>query len=342
MAEHRYILSAGHRNTNRGGATDEINWTFPSCKALKAAIEARGGKAFIIQEVDGGGDGTFFVSGGRQACAERCVSVAAEHGPFDAYISSHYNGGRSPGFHAIFPDGWGGSGDTKTHNPKDVRLCRAIRDRVKATNTVGMLSWTKDSPGVMSEHESGAVSGIEGRRLGEMVGTHGFRSSTARVIIEAGSIDVARERAFITDRHWVRHVYAEAVVDALEDIFGPFPERRPVDPDEENFAKPMPRPVLTQFKDRAEADVPAAIKDGDDWYFWIGREVTVTKQTKRMQFADDDAPTVGPDLMPATSDDPGDQFFAAWGGIAKNGRPFAHTFWETRVWLDDTDFGMSD
>ena len=46
MAEHRYILSAGHRNTNRGGATDEINWTFPSCKALKEAFEARGGKAF--------------------------------------------------------------------------------------------------------------------------------------------------------------------------------------------------------------------------------------------------------------------------------------------------------
>ena len=338
MANHRYILSAGHRNTNKGGAREEITWTYPSCKAIKAAIEARGGRAWIIQEEDGDDDPTFFKNGGLQQAAKHCVNIASRHGPFDAYISSHYNGGRAPGFHSIHPDARSGV-DTKANNPKDVDLCRAIRDRVKATNTVGVLGWTSDSPGVMSEKETGV--GSQGHRLGEMVGTQGFRDSTARVIIEAGSIDVARERAFINDKHWVRNVYAEAVVDALADVFGAFPQGRPPAPDK-GVAPRRPLPVLTQYKDRVEADVPAVIKVGDDWYFWIGRVVRVTKQTRRMQFASDDAPSVGPDLMPATADEPADEFFAAWGALAENGRPFTHTFFDSRIWLDDTDFGISD
>jgi hypothetical protein len=341
MPNHRYILSAGHHNTQRGGASGEFEWTYPSCKALKAAIEARGGQAWIIQEEDGDSDPTMFTNGGRQAAAAACVDLASEHGPFDAYISSHYNGGRSPGFHAIHPDGWH-EPDRKKDNPKDVQLCRAIRDRVKATNTVGLISWTADSPGVMSERESGAVDHTEPKRLGEMVGTFGFRNTTARVIIEAGSIDVARERAFINDKNWVRNVYAEAVVDALEDVFGAFPQARiPVHTDV-GVVAPKPRPRLTQYRDRDEANIPAAIQDDGQWYFWIGHVVRVTKQTRRMQFADDDAPSVGPDLMPATADAPADEFFAAWGGIAPNGRPFVHTFFDSRIWLEDTDFGVSD
>lgn len=334
MADHRYILSAGHRNTDRGGASGEIEWTYPSCKALKQAIEARGGQAVIIQEEDGDDDPSFFRNGGLQSAAKKCVGLADMNGPFNAYISSHYNGGASPGFHAIFPDGK--DGDSKDDNPKDVKLCRAIRDRVKATNTVAMLSWTADSPGVMSERETGV--GARGFRLGEFVGSRGFRDTTVRVVIEAGSIDVARERVFINDRDWVRNVYAEAIVDALEDVFGAFPEKK-VDVTE-GFAKPKPRPALTQYRDRDEVSIPAAINDDDRWYFWIGQEVTVINQTRRMQIADDDAPSVGPDLMPATADEPADRFFAAWGSVADNGRPFIHTFFDTRVWLDDTDFGV--
>jgi hypothetical protein len=205
VATHQFILSAGHRNTDRGGATGEIEWTYPSCKALKAAIEARGGKAWIIQEEDRDGDSSFFVNGGRQTAAKACVALAAKHGEFAAYISSHYNGGASPGFHAIHPDGWEAP-DRKADNPKDVKVCRAIRDRIKATNTVGLIGWTKDSPGVMSERETGAVHNQKPFRLGEFAGTFGFRDKSVRVIIEAGSIDVPRERVFIMDKHWVRHV----------------------------------------------------------------------------------------------------------------------------------------
>jgi hypothetical protein len=333
---HRYVLSAGHRNTNRGGASGEIEWTYPSCIALKKAIEARGGQAVIVQEEDGDGDPSFFKNGGLQEAARTCQDLADSNDPFNAYISSHYNGGASPGFHAIFPDGKSGTGDSKADNPKDVDLCRAIRDRVKATNSVAMLSWTADSPGVMSERETGV--GAQGFRLGEFVGTIGIRSTTARVVIEAGSIDVARERAFINDKDWVRNVYAEAVVDALEEVFGAFPRSKAELSDE--FVAPKPRPALTQYRDRDEVSIPAAINDDNRWYFWIGQEVTVIKQTPRMQTADENAPSVGPDLMPASADEPADRFFAAWGSVADNGRPFTHTFFDTRVWLDDTDFGV--
>ena len=246
LASHRFILSAGHRNTDGGGASNEINWTYPSVLALKQAIQKRGGKAWIVSEEDGDNDPSFSKGRGLQAAAGLCVSLAAKHGPFDAYISSHYNGGNSPGFHAIFPDARSGS-DTKANNPLDVQLCRAIRDRVRDTETVKMLSWTGDSPGVMSEKETGV--GAQGYRLGEFVGTLGFRDTTARVIIEASSIDVASERKFINDPKWVRDVYCEAIVDALEDVFGKFKQRPDTKPEPKpsTFPSKSPIPELSEL-----------------------------------------------------------------------------------------------
>lgn len=241
MATHRYVLSAGHRNTNGGGARNEINWTYPSVVALKAAIEARGGKAIIVHQRDGDSDPSFSVGRGLQNVAGLCVALAEANGPFDAYISSHYNGGSSPGFHAIFPDAWSGV-DTKANNPLDVRLARAMRDEVKATGTVKMLSWTADSPGVMSERETGV--GAQGYRLGEFVGTLGFRDTTARVIIEASSIDVASEAKFINDPFWVRNVYSEAIVDALESVFGKFQSTPTPEPPPSNFVSKKPISAL--------------------------------------------------------------------------------------------------
>lgn len=235
MATHRFILSAGHRNEDRGGAKSEINWTYPSCLAIKDAIEQRGGRAWIIQEEDGDTDPTFCHGRGLQNAAWLCTELAKTVGGVDAYISSHYNGGASPGFHAIFPDARSGV-DVKGNNSLDVTLCRTIRDKVKATNTVKMLAWTRDSPGVMSEQETGV--GAQGYRLGEFVGTLPFRDTTARVITEASSIDVASEAKYITDPVWVRDVYAEAIVDALESVFGVFRAEAPTPP------KPKPQPLL--------------------------------------------------------------------------------------------------
>jgi hypothetical protein len=218
---HRFIISMGHRNTNRGGATNEINWTPGASRALRDAIVARGGQAVILQEQDGLDSDPNWFPGGLQAGARKCVELAGKFGPFRAYLSMHYNGGASPGFHAIFPDGPAGSKDTKADNPASVGLARVIRDKVRATKTVAMIGWTKDSPGVMSEKETGV--GAQGYRLGEFVGTFPLDAKgTARLILEAGSIDVAREATYINSPQWVRHVYCEAIVNGLEQVYGKF------------------------------------------------------------------------------------------------------------------------
>lgn len=299
MASHRFILSGGHLNTDGGGARNEINWTYPSVVALKAAIESRGGKAWILQEEDGDSDRTRF-PGGLQAGARRCVELAKKHGPFDAYISSHYNGGASPGFHAIFPDG---SDDAKADNPLDVKLCRTIRDQVKATKTVGLLSWTVDSPGVMSEKETGV--GAKGYRLGEMVGTLGFRDTTARVIIEAGSIDVIREAACINDPRWVRGVYAEAIVNGLEVVFGSFAENRIIPsiptlpaPPKTSYPPALAIPDLDKFKSGDVNTIPGLLAFGDGYLaIYVGDHVEASRPAKRLrQYDGRDTEVVGPEI----------------------------------------------
>jgi hypothetical protein len=330
---HKFILSAGHRNTNRGGARNEINWTYPSVVALKAAIIARGGEAWIVQEEDGDGDKSFYVNGGLQQAAQKCVSLAKTLGPFGAYISSHYNGGGSPGFHAIFPDSTTGGVDVKANNPLDVRLARRMRDAVKATNTVGMLSWTADSPGVMSERETGV--GSQGYRLGEMYGTIGFRDTTARVIIEAGSIDVAREAAYINDPKWVRYVYAEAIVDALEAEFGDF-GGTPTTPPPTNYDPFSPEPKLQEMKDRPSGTVPLYVKINNVWWHKTFENVTVVNKTPRLQYAG--SGNVGPDF------EPGEIVFVGFDTIV-NDQPVGYVFNSggdgARIRLSDTDFGVA-
>lgn len=331
---HKFILSMGHRNENRGGANNEINWTPGATRALKEAIIARGGEAWIIQEESG--SGSEWYPGGLQSAATACVNLAKTKGPFKAYISMHYNGGASPGFHAIFPDSWS-AGDQKANNPLDVRLCRRIRDAVKATNTVRMLSWTADSPGVMSERETGV--GAQGYRLGEFYGTLGFRATTARVILEASSIDVASERAYINDPNWVRHVYCEAIVDALEDEFGAFREdggEAPIEPEQPDtqYATPSFRPALEALKHIDAADIPFMVKDGDDWWFLVDREVQAITDTPRLQYAHPDSAHVGPIIPSGTS------FYVWFAVIGADGLPYGYTLWGTRIRLWETDFGV--
>jgi hypothetical protein len=305
MATHKYILSAGHRNTNRGGASNEINWTFPSCLAIKRAIERRGGKAWIVQQMDGDSDPTFYTAGGLQQAASHCVKLSDTYGPFDAYLSSHYNGGASPGFHAIYPDASGlspgSSVDVATNNSRDIAVAVAIRDAVKATNTVGMLNWTRHSPGVMNEDETGV--GAKGYRLGEFVGTLGFRDETTRTIIEAGSIDVARERAFINDPTWVNNVYAEAVVNGLETVFGKMgnvaPPLPPVPPDPPTtYPAPLAIPELDKYKSGDVSTIPALIPFGTGYVgVWVGDRAKAVRQTARLRHFDGRTDErVGPDV----------------------------------------------
>lgn len=328
MATHRFILSAGHRNTDRGGARGEIHRTYGMTVALKEAIEVRGGQAWIVQEEDTDGDQDFYW-GGLQAAARYCVTPLNElHGVFDAYISMHHNGGGSPGFHAIFPDARHGI-DRKPNNPLDVRLCRAMRDHVRATDTLDTLAWTADSPGVMSERETGV--GARGFRLGEMVGTMGFRVTTARVIPEAGSIDTWEAR-YITDEHWVRHTYAEALTDALEEVFGAFSEAGKdvvAGTPEEQEPWPYPDPVVIEALDGIEIGkgetAPGVVTDEGTSFTFAHDVVEAIEDIPRLQRAFEGAPETGP-IIPE-----GTQFVVTWLFRAGNDRWYYITPWWTRI-----------
>jgi hypothetical protein len=296
----RFVLSAGHRNHNGPGALNESDWTYPSVVALKEAIECRGGHAWIIQEEAGGSNPTFF-EGSVQEAAEACVALAATHGPFHAYISSHYNVTEKPstqgGFHVIFPDDPNGAtDDIKANNQLSVRLCRTIRDHIEKTDTLGILSWAGDSPGVMSEADTRVGSTKEGdtfRRLREFVGTSGFRDATARIILEAGNYSNPQERAFIDDPAWVRHVYCEAIVDALEEMFGDFRVDIP-----SHYDEPIHYAELDQFASSTQDETPPCLMD-DRGTMWVRHMQDVTVQIATHRFRSDDLKgIVGPNLCP--------------------------------------------
>ena len=219
MATHQYILSAGHMNSDRGGAQGEIGWTYPMCRKVKAAIERRGGRAWIIQDEDGDGVPGDSPNRGLQAVARLCVSLADAVGGVDAYISMHYEGAGAAvrGFFGIHPDGYN---DTKAMNPLDVRMIENIADATKKRTGMPLRRlWGHNRAGVMSEKETGV--GAKGYRLGEFVGTMGFRTRTARTVLEFGNRWNPADHAMQYDPA-KQDAYAEAIVDGLEATFGKF------------------------------------------------------------------------------------------------------------------------
>jgi hypothetical protein len=170
------------------------------------------------------------------------------------------------------------------------------------------------------------------------------RTTLYRVIAEAGSIDVPREAVYLRDPRWVEFIYGEALLNGIEEELGlyrvgvaqPEPMPAPAPNPTPGYARPELRPALEQYKGVPDELIPAVVVDGGTAFWHIGREVTVTKRTPRNQVAVAGSAVVGPDL------EPGDVFYAWWGGMADRGRPFTYTLWGTRVWLDDTDAGVLD
>ena len=93
------------------------------------------------------------------------------------------------------------------------------------------------------ESTSGPINALdESSRLGEMAGTASVRDRTVRLILEAGDFSTPREREFLQDDDWLRDVYAVAVADGCEDVFGPFPTHG-----NDKLEKPKPIEGLTGF-----------------------------------------------------------------------------------------------
>lgn len=330
MAEQfRGILSMGHHNDNRGGAAGEFDRVDDHARAVKAEIRRRGGLAWIVQEEDGDGNPNDFTAGGLQSAAMKCVDLASKYGPFDVYLSFHHDS--SPGYHAIFPDSPRGGIDVKANNPLDLKVARALRDAVKATGTVGMKSWTLDSPGVMSEKETRV--GEQGSRLGEFVGTFGFRQRTVRIITEAsGNGD-----PWLTRAGWV-DTYAKAIVDGLEEVFGPMDGiGRPDAPDvptpgpepEKRWPDPVRIPEL--------ASLPAYVKlDNGAQLIRADYMVRAVRDTPRLMYADPDSERVGEDVKA------GQTFGVDYLIITETGGLYFYSDYATRFKFEDLEVYLPD
>lgn len=330
MATHRYILSAGHRNTDRGGAYREIEWTYPQCVLIRDEIERRGGKAWIIQEEDGDADPTFCVGRGLQNAARLCVDLANVVGGVDAYLSIHYEGVSNTnvrGAFGIFPDAFSGA-DVGANNPLDKQMIRNIVTRMASQAGMPKRTGWVVEPGLMSEQQTGV--GGDGFRLGEFVGTIGFRETTARTVFEFGAITNPSDAAMLWNDAW-RKQAAAAFVDGLEDTFGKFSGKPDPKPD------PTPTPEPTPKPEYEKASPVAALKDNrpflmtDGGAIFVRADVTVeaVRDTPRLKYAGG-AAKVGPDIRK------GERFSCDYVVINNDNSIYVYTPWATRVRYEDT------
>lgn len=331
---HIYAIGMGHRNTNYGGARGEFDWTPGCARALRDAINARGGNAYLIQEHDGDNDPNFSVGKNlTQAARVGTDTIANRYGPITAILFCHYNGGGGPGAHFIYPDGWVAP-DRGVDNPLDIKLARAIKKHLARTNTVGFLhwrGWRGPEPGVMSEKDTGAVSGRYGYRLGELTGTIQHRAHAVRLIIEAGSIDTS-DKQYITNPTWVRYVYCEAIVDALEEVFGKMPKGKPVTPPTESvYVKPIERKWAD---DAITSGVPFVVlqdknhKAGYTRWWRVDRNYMTTEEVARQQVATDSSKFLN-EPIPANT-----PIWVEFVGENYKGDPYGLTPWGTMVRME--------
>lgn len=286
----KVILSAGHRNTDGGGATRESEHTYPACVAVRDELKRRGHDAWIIQEHDGDSRPDTSLGRGLQNVARLCVDLAKTVGGVDLYLSLHYEGtGTVPGpvgCFGIYPDG---NNDTADMNPLDIRVAKAIAEAVSKTG-IGLRG-----NGIMSERNT--YVGSQGYRLGEMVGTIGFRDRTARVIFEAGNYSHPGNRALMWEDHWRNVLYPRAIVDGLESVFGkidgipsiPVPTPTPESP-KPGYAKPIEI-------DAVKKDRPLVVLDNGAVLVRLHDATAKTKkQTPRLQAAHAGSAKIGPDI----------------------------------------------
>lgn len=328
MATHRYIISAGHRNTDRGGAHREIDWTYPISVKLKDAIHRRGGKAWIIQEEDGDNDPSFSIGRGLQNVARLCVDLDRAVGGTDAYISMHYEGVSNTavrGFFAIFPDSPQGGVDVRANNTLDYRLAQVLAKHVEKTGMPKRTGWVVE-PGVMSERQTGV--GGQGYRLGEFVGTLGFRDRVPRLILEAGAITNPQDAKLLWDEAW-QNKYVEAIVDGLEEVFGKFsgkpepaPDPKPDPTPQPEYESPVVVPALADKR-------PFLLTDNGALFVRADLEVEAVRDTPRLKYAGGSA-KVGPDVRK------GQRFAVDYLIVNDDKSLYWYTPWATRIRYEDT------
>lgn len=278
----KVILSAGHKNTDGGGAYRESEWTYPACVDIRDELVRRGHEAWIIQEHDGDSRPDTSLGRGLQNVAYLCVELAKTVGGVDLYFSQHYEGTRQPapqGAFGVYPDA---QGDSAEINPLDIRIAKSIADAVAQTG----MGWRGD--GTMSEQNT--YVGSKGYRLGEMVGTLGLRERTARVVFEAGNIAHAGNASLLWDPDWRHRIYPKAVVDGMEAVFGTVKGDTPVSTPDTVYAPPITIEAVSDDRPLIVLDNGAVLVRLDS------AEATTIRKTPRMQAAHAGAKSVGPDI----------------------------------------------
>lgn len=331
MATHRYILSMGHRNTDRGGAAGEFDWTPIMTRVLADEIRAAGGVAYIIQEEDGDNDPNFSVGRGLQNAARLCVDLDRAVGGVDAYISMHYEGGPAGGFFGIYPDARSGL-DAGTNNPLDKRLIRSIANHVAKTGMPKRVAGCVE-PGLMSERQTGV--GAQGYRLGEFVGTLGFRDRVARVILEAGNRGTPADYNRISNPTW-RTAYAKAIVAGLEETFGAFTgDKTPAPAPKPTPNKPVPGYAVAK-PIPGLANRPMLFLDNGATLVRADAIVRTKRATKRLAAAWSGSPESGPMI-------PNDEEFSIdYIIINADQSIYVYTPWATRVDFRDLELVRED
>lgn len=247
-------------------------------------------------------------------------------------MSMHYEGGPARGFFGLFPDAHSGA-DIGANNPLDKTLIRNIANAVAKTGmpkrTVGVVE-----PGLMSEKQTGV--GAQGYRLGEFVGTIGFRDRVARVILEAGNYGTVADRNMIWDTAW-QDAYARAIVDGLEATFGKLPGSSEPAPAPAPAPVPAPKPdpkPETRYELPSPiaglADRPLVFLDNKSVLVRVNAQVTAKRATKRLKYAAKGSVEVGP-VIPE-----GAEFVVDYLIINPDGSQYWYTPWSTRVAYEDT------
>ncbi len=237
-AMQKWIINYGHRDATGGGTMNpqqgntERERTDDVGIAVRDAIRRSGGRAFVVQEMDGDADNTVLKKS-LDWVGKTAVEIDRRYGPVNGYLSIHFEGSTSPGVFAIVPDSRGllsyatkapDPGDEWANNPLDEKFGERLANRVGVVTGLGLRQTNVVRTGLMSERQT-AVGGA-GWRLSEYHETLPIRRHAVRNILECGAMPVNWQNDIIMRDDFPGKV-AGAVVSAIEEMFGPVGDESP-------------------------------------------------------------------------------------------------------------------
>lgn len=158
-----------------------------------------------------------------------------------------------------------------------------------------------------------------------------MKSSTTRLILEAGNNSHAGDRAFIHNPSWIREVYCAAILKGLEATFGAFPKTAPVK-DEEQAGPAVALPDIPDWvRAMSEGRKLYHRLDSGELFHTVNRMYRTKGEVPRRQYAIRTSNVVG-DPVPA-----GTVFMLAAVGENHQKEPVGISPWGTRFFMDDLE-----